>query len=230
MLTMKKIAGLGLAATMCFGMVLGTAPTASAAATSSAVVDSYIANAEKSAARNTDALAELDKLKSFSSEKQKAFVQFATDATKLNSMYDALADTSNGDTTVLLGGDLQVKSTVAKPDRQKRNASLTTEFRRDAEYLGVRVAGTQISLTFEYNTNAVTRINACTPSGFNYFPLRSMANDAPTSWISGNNGYCEVRWTIANGWVNGLNLGQRSFIHKAGQGPWGQIENSLRDA
>lgn len=227
---LKKIVGLGLASTMCLGLVSGTASTASAAVSSPSTVASYIANAEKSAAGNTDALVELDKLKALPREKQEGFVEFATDATKLNAMYEALVDTSNGDTTVLLGGDLQVKSTVTKPHRQKRDTSLTTEFRRDAEFAGIRVAGTQISLSFEYNTSAVTRINACTPSGFNYFPLRSMANDAPSSWISGNNGYCEVRWTIANGWVNGLNLGQRSFIHKAGQGPWGQIENSLRDA
>lgn len=171
---------------------------------------------------------------------KRKFSEYVNDPVKYSAIIDefiSLNSTSiDSESKVLFGGDVVLTSSIVQnPAPAARSAgtfaaraTTTNTSRQQFTILGVLMTEVSISMNFNYDSSRITAVNSCTPGAKNYYPLRTLSSRTPDKWLSGNNGVCDVGWDMAIGWVNGVNLGQRSFIHRVVQGPWGLIENSLR--
>ncbi|MGO4858499.1 hypothetical protein [Arthrobacter sp. 2MCAF14] len=170
--------------------------------------------------------------------KKQRLVNYLNDPGFLTSVVSEMGRASSArDVQVLHGGDVVVsRSTSQKVATSKATVSGAVTLAaaptvdRVSQYsyslLGITLTRVRLDMNFSFNLTRITNVNSCVPSYTNYFPLRGMSS-TPSSYLSGNNGVCQATWQMAIGWVNGINLGQRSALQKVVQGPWGLVSDTF---
>lgn len=223
--------------------VAATATAAPADGTAQQLGTLTIAQFESDLAQNAalapEAKENYERFASLSQTRKQKLVDYLNDPGFLASVVADMGQASSPakEVKVLHGGDVVVsKSSSLKkaPVRASLSGPVTLAaaptFDRVSQYtyslLGVTLTRVRLDMNFAYNTTRITNVNSCVPSYTNYFPLRGMAA-TPSSYLSGNNGVCQATWQIAVGWVNGVNLGQRSALQKVVQGPWGLVSDTF---
>lgn len=213
------------------------APTSASTNDGLAEVTRALSEAAPTSPESAKNLATFDALPEASKQK---FAEYVNDPVKYLAIVDEFislsSNSAESESKVLFGGDVVLTSSVTQAqtpaafsaDSISTFASQTNTNRQQFTILGVLMTEVSISMNFNYDSSRITSVNSCTPGAKNYYPLRTLSSKTPDKWLSGNNGVCDVGWDMAIGWVNGVNLGQRSFVHRVVQGPWGLIENSLR--